>query len=160
GGEVLSSGSPDFLARHLRECVVQSGMPPSWRFMNTDYMYFSESGPVEFSNLNIPRIGDVAFDAVRYVDQIVAGFEDAYRVLVAHRGELLSERGPLVAFEHQATRFVLRNTRLYRMLIDQSPQPKYLRSESVFTEYFDSLIRKLPAQTYGWSPEKVWKTEM
>src|SRR5262249_42620754 len=77
-----------------------------------------------------------------------------------HRDELWSESGPLSLFRHQNTRFVLRNTRLYRTLLDQSLQPEYLQSEHTFEQYFEDLIQKLPAQAYGWFPDRVWRSEI
>ena len=187
GGEVLSSGSPDFLMRHLRHCVMQSGMLPTWEpisethavnpsafarmdsssitkpewcYMNSDYIYYGEPRRVTFSNSNFLRIGSHAVDATNYMDHIIRGFEEAYRLLLVHRDELLAESGPLALFRHQTTRFVLRNTRLYRMLIEHSLQPEHLKSEASFRSYFEGLIRQLPAQTYRWNPQIVWNAEL
>jgi lantibiotic modifying enzyme len=58
---------------------------------------------------------------------IETGFISAYRFIESQREALLSDSGPLSAFEHCAIRIVLRDTALYFQLLRHSIDPAVLR---------------------------------
>jgi lantibiotic modifying enzyme len=62
-----------------------------------------------------------------YASVIEAGFVSAYRFIERQREALLSECGPLAAFERCPIRIVLRDTALYFQLLRQSIDPAVLR---------------------------------
>ena len=187
GGQALSAASPEFLARYLAESVIQSGMLPSWetldenqpvnagglgcadgvsatrpgwRYTNTDYMYFGELERVERRHTNIPVLGGRHVSAAGYLDEIIAGFEQTYRALLEHRGELLSDCGPLAIFRGRPVRFVLRNTRIYQMMIELALHPEYLRDEKSFRGCLNEMIPLLPAWALAIDPKPIWDAEV
>lgn len=76
---------------------------------------------------NRPMVEGVAADAYAHADDIVAGFVTTYRTLVANRNDLLAPGGPVDAFSIEEVRVVLRATRLYGQLLQESYHPDALR---------------------------------
>jgi len=70
-----------------------------------------EYDPVEYPILVRPLLDGRAVQAEAYAEDVVAGFRDTYRLLLKHRGELLSNAGPLAVFQRAESRFLMRNTR-------------------------------------------------
>lgn len=86
-----------------------------------------------------PTLRGGAVDAAGYTDAIVAGFTEVYRLLLDHRDALLVEGGPVDRFAGDEIRVILRPTRLYTMLLEESWHPDALRSALDADRLFDRL---------------------
>lgn len=80
-------------------------------------------------------------DAVLHVDALVAGFRAGYDVIVRHRGELTGPGGLLARFAEDVTRVVLRPTRWYTTLLDESTHPDLLRDARDRDRLLDDMCR-------------------
>ena len=78
------------------------------------------------------------------VDAVAAGFAKAYRALLAYRGELLSEDGPIARFHGDEIRIVLRHTMVYTRLLSESYHPDVLRDALDRDRLFDLLWADVP----------------
>jgi lantibiotic modifying enzyme len=65
-----------------------------------------------------------------HISTIEKGFVSAYRFIEGQRDALLSDGGPLAAFERSAIRVVLRDTSLYFQLLRHSIDPSILRDSA------------------------------
>lgn len=66
-------------------------------------------------------------DVAEHVESLLDGFTRMYRLLAAHRRELVAAKGPLAAFRRDPIRVVLRETRTYGVLLFESYHPDVLR---------------------------------
>ncbi|MCA9656465.1 MAG: type 2 lantipeptide synthetase LanM family protein [Myxococcales bacterium] len=89
---------------------------------------------------NVPRLGEVVVSPNDHVDELVRGFEAAYRLLLHHRATLLDPQGPLASFRGSPVRFVHRNTRIYGTILRHSLEPRFLR---------DGLSRSIELEILG-----------
>jgi type 2 lantibiotic biosynthesis protein LanM len=96
--------------------------------------------------LNRPTLGGVPVNPLRYVESILAGFTDTYRLLLHHRDELLSADGPLRRFGDVPIRAVLRPTRHYALIHAESYHPDVLRDALERDRLLDRLWVAVPAQ--------------
>ena len=62
---------------------------------------------------NVPRLAGEPVRAQQHVGALATGFADAYRLLLAHRDELLAPGGELAAFGNVPIRLILRPTKVY-----------------------------------------------
>ncbi len=88
---------------------------------------------------NLPTVGGRAPRVEDHVEEVVAGFEATYRLLIEHRADLLAASGPLAAFATDKIRVVLRNTRTYSMLLNESFHPDVLRDAEDRARLFERL---------------------
>ena len=65
------------------------------------------------SGPNAPRLRGEPVRPHEHVDDLATGFADAYRLLLAHRDELLAPGAALAAFADVPIRFILRPTKVY-----------------------------------------------
>lgn len=81
---------------------------------------FSESSknrPIEDGNDKI---------VLEYLPEIINGFKEIYILVLKHKEELLSSKGPLYYFKNDRTRVILRSTQIYSTFLDSSYHPDYL----------------------------------
>jgi type 2 lantibiotic biosynthesis protein LanM len=91
------------------------------------------------SGKNRPVLEGREIDVADHIDDVVAGFRDVYRLLTAHRTELLDADGPIARFATDPVRVVLRSTRLYGMLLEAGFHPDFLRDALDRDRLFDRL---------------------
>lgn len=114
---------------------------PIWEGAGTDGMHFGRR-PTEFpAGHNRPTLNGVDADVTDYVDSVVRGFSAMYRLILEHRGALLSPDGPLARFAEDEVRVILRPSQTYSMLIHESFHPDMLRNEMARARLFDRLKR-------------------
>ncbi len=119
---------------------------PQLRGIGTDQMQFSsERVPLPVSQ-HRPHLHDQDVDTLEYRDCIISGFISAYRVLLAHREELLQEILP--RFADDKVRCVLRPTRAYDILLNGSFHPNILRDALECDRLFDRLWMSVEEQPY------------
>lgn len=116
---------------------------PKFHNINTDNMSLSYESTKIPSSANVPSLKGVTLSPNDYVEELVDGFQQMYRFLVAHRESLLALNGPLAALAHQQVRFIFRPTRVYGYVLYNTLQPKYLRDGVERSIEFDVLSRAL-----------------
>jgi type 2 lantibiotic biosynthesis protein LanM len=92
-----------------------------WANANSDYMRLQTRDMELPATHNQVSLQGQTSGAERYVDEIVKGFEQGYRFLLAHRDELLE--GPLAEWTSLPLRAVLRATRAYATLMSSALSP-------------------------------------
>ena len=112
---------------------------PNWEARGTDHVHLGmksiEVPPAE----NRPSLRGAEVDALDFEPAIVRGFERAYRLLRAHRGELLGPSGPIGRFAGDEVRVILRPTMAYSNLLAQSHHPDMLRDALDRDRFLDRL---------------------
>ena len=116
-----------------------------WRHLNTDLMKLAEKQVEVEEKANIPRVNGVNQYARDFVPDITAGFEAAYRILLAGRKSLLRTNGILEQLRDQRVRFLFRQTNLYATLLERALHPAYLRAGAARFVQLDVLSRPLLA---------------
>jgi len=107
---------------------------------------------VQGDNANLPTVGGVPMPVNDFLDDLFAGFRQAYAVVGRHRAELLAEGGPLRAFARAECRLVLRNTLDYTVLLQELRHPRYLSDALRHSECLDRLwLSRCPR----YSPEVI-----
>jgi type 2 lantibiotic biosynthesis protein LanM len=76
-----------------------------------------------------------------HVEDILAGFTEAYELCARHSAALLAVDGPLAAFAHDRVRVILRSTAEYALLRDTGHHPDVLRDGLDTERHFDRLWR-------------------
>lgn len=97
---------------------------------------------VEFSvpkKKNVPTVDGEAQYVGAFVDELLMGFEDAYRRISHKKAELTCSGGPLDLDEPKPVRVILRETLKYAMLHLESTHPSLVRDWAVRERYFDRL---------------------
>ncbi|MEQ9481960.1 type 2 lanthipeptide synthetase LanM family protein [Coleofasciculus sp. F4-SAH-05] len=100
---------------------------PKWENINTDRMVLTHETAKMSSQTNAPSLAGIIQAPSEYVNELVDGFEQKYRFLVAHREALLATDGPLAALSHQRVRCLFRSTQVYASVLQKSLHPQYLR---------------------------------
>jgi len=110
-----------------------------WEAEGTDAMHAVRERPTMRGGRNRPLLEGAEAEAGAYRAEISRGFEEIYRLLVAHRRDLLAPDGPLARFAGDEVRAVLRPTRAYGLLLDESFHPDFLRDAIDRDLFFDRL---------------------
>ncbi|HWK51744.1 MAG TPA: type 2 lanthipeptide synthetase LanM family protein, partial [Steroidobacter sp.] len=112
---------------------------PTWAAAGTDDMHLVRQQGTFHGSPNRPRIDGRDVDPCEYMEDIVAGFEQIYRVLMEYRLELLDAKGPIAQFADDEVRVLLRATRTYARVIQESFHPDVLRDALDRDQLFDAL---------------------
>lgn len=83
-------------------------------------------------------------DPVDYIDALLEGFSATYKVLLEHRAELLSDQGPLAPFRDDSVRAIVRPTRFYGLLLNESSHPDMARDGLEWEQLLDRLWTGVP----------------
>lgn len=134
--------SPDFL--------------PYWQERGTDVMRLGrrqlEMGP----SSNRPVLGGAAVEVSDHVEDLAEGFSRAYRLLAERGHELLADGGPLARMAVDEVRVIMRPTRTYALLLQESFHPFLLRDALERDRHFDNLWQGIE---YSAAHEKVTAAE-
>ena len=76
---------------------------------------------------NLAKLDGEALTLDRYADDVVQGFDEMYRFLMAQRDALLAAEGPLRLLGRESVRFVFRATRVYAWIQGRILSPESLR---------------------------------
>ncbi|MCC7044010.1 MAG: type 2 lantipeptide synthetase LanM family protein [Acidobacteria bacterium] len=98
-----------------------------WRGCGTDALHVVDQSTFAVAGTHQVIVDGVVQDPGEYADDLVAGFSQAYRFLLANRDELLTRPGPLDAFAACFVRVLPRPTNQYAMLGHLLATPKYQR---------------------------------
>lgn len=95
---------------------------------DTERMRFVYAYADAMSTAHRVRLDGVVIEPVQHVDAIETGLTRMYDFLIAHREALGAVSGPLHAFADDDARFIVRATRTYASLLQNSLHPDLLRS--------------------------------
>jgi type 2 lantibiotic biosynthesis protein LanM len=110
--------------------------------------------PVETATQpNVPILDGRPVEPWGYREEVVAGFEEMYALLLHHRRELLAPQGPLPGIARHKTRLVFRSTASYRRLLERSLQPESCRDPAVRSSRLNALAEVYLA---GEGPSPAW----
>lgn len=109
----------------------------TWTGSGTDEMRVVKEQVELQGQRNRPRLNGRDVATHTYCEQIITGFTRTYKLLMAHRDELLAQLLP--RFAHDEIRFIARATRLYGMLLSESFHPNMLRDALQRDRCFDRL---------------------
>jgi type 2 lantibiotic biosynthesis protein LanM len=98
-----------------------------WREVNTDAMRWEEVEARSPGMANLPLFDGDERLPYPFGGELAEGFEEAYRFLISHRGEMLREDGPLAPFAGQTSRVVLRPSSLYVRVLSRLALPRFQR---------------------------------
>jgi type 2 lantibiotic biosynthesis protein LanM len=97
------------------------GRTMHWQQTNTDAMRYDMVMVEQAASTQVPP-------SEPYLDDLIKGFEQTYRLLLEQRDNLLGEEGPLRRFANLPVRFMIRPTRIYGVLLLNGYHPRYLRN--------------------------------
>lgn len=124
-----------------------------WQNTNTDTMVLAyERVRTRLSN-NLPSLRGVDLTAGAYTAEIVAGFSDMYRSLIANRELLLNGDSPFTRLAHQRVRVLFRPSQVYASLLNETLSPASLRSGPDYSIAFEALCSSLleaASKPHGW----------
>ncbi len=112
---------------------------PQWEARGTDNIHLDKRTVEIPAAQNRPSLRGAEVDVLAFEAAIASGFERTYRLLGAHRAELLDPSGPLFAFADTEVRVILRPTTAYNNLLVQSFHPDMLRDALDRDRFFDRL---------------------
>jgi type 2 lantibiotic biosynthesis protein LanM len=119
-----------------------------WTRTGTDEMRAIRERVPMAGGRNRPQLDGKDVEAALYIDDMAAGFRDAYRLLMRRREELLAPGSPAARFAGDPVRAVLRPTQVYGLLLSESFHPDVLRDALDRDLLFDRLwvgIEEQPA---------------
>jgi len=114
---------------------------PKWNNINTDNMILEYEYLKTQAVTNLPFLNAADLALNDYVEDIVEGFQQMYRLLIKHRLMLLAPNSPLTALANQQIRFVFRPTKIYSFISAAALNPKFLRDGAEQSIQLDILSR-------------------
>ena len=100
---------------------------PYWEGAGTDEMRLARKRMAMPGSLNRPNLDGAEINVLDHVESITSGFTTIYQLLLEHRAELLADAGPLARFADDEVRVILRATKTYARLLEESFHPDMLR---------------------------------
>ena len=88
---------------------------------------------------NRPTLDGEEVDVADHIQEVDEGFHEIYELMVRDREALLAREGPMARFAGDATRAVLRSTRGYGLLLEDSFHPDFLRDALDRDRFLDRL---------------------
>ena len=143
GGVSVGLGGVDISGVGTKPGQKTSVGMPTWEGEGTDALRFTRKVVELPPGHNRATLRGADVDVVELVDDIVAGFIDAYRLVVASREELLAEGGPIARFAGDEIRLIVRSTQRYALLRYESRHPNVLRDPADRDRGFDRLSREV-----------------
>lgn len=138
---------------------------PRFERRQTDEMHVVYGKVQMGKSHNLPSLGDGPADLREADGAFVAGFDQAYRIAMASRDELLAPRGVVEAFRDDHVRFVPRATYEYASLLSDSFHPALLRDAARRDFHFDMLWQVVPEQIFlgdivGSEQQDLWQGDI
>lgn len=130
---------------------------PYWESAGTDLMHIARKRMAIPGGQNRPTWAGGEINVLNYSEALVQGFASVYHTLLRHRSELLAEDGPLASFGDVEVRVILRPTKVYAQLLNESYHPNMLRNALDRDRFFDRLwvdIERQPKLARVFSAER------
>ena len=105
----------------------------------TDRMRFVRKRMEMSESSNLPKLDNREVNILNYLESIIDGFTNYYKLLRKHSAELISEHGFLNRFTNDEIRVILRPTRYYDLLLKESFYPDLLRNALDRDLFFERL---------------------
>lgn len=121
---------------------------PTWEATGTDEMRMVRKRVEMPGGVNRPSLNGSEVNPLDYSSSFVKGFTSLYRLLVKHRAELLADDGPMARFAADEVRFIVRPTRTYSLLLNESFHPDVLRNALDRDRFFDRLWVGIESRPY------------
>jgi type 2 lantibiotic biosynthesis protein LanM len=121
---------------------------PDWESAGTDQIRLVRRRLRLPPSDNHPRLSGQEIEAagvLQYGEEILAGFTAAWRLLAAHREELLAPGGLIDRFANDEVRAILRPTMSYVRLLQESCHPHVLQTALERDRLYDRLWEAAPA---------------
>lgn len=100
---------------------------PNWEAVNTDEMRLNyQTGTIPVK-ANVLILDGKALSPNDYLDELIQGFEQMYRLLMARRTDLLDTNSPWRNLASQRVRFIFRSTQIYGTILLKTLSPNLLR---------------------------------
>lgn len=112
---------------------------PRWEAGRSDLMNLTPTRATLAPAENRPSLRGNDVDMLDFAPFLEKGFEDVYRVILANRTDLLSQRGALAAFAGAEVRSIFRPSRIYGLLLQVAFHPDYLQDALQRDRLFDKL---------------------
>jgi type 2 lantibiotic biosynthesis protein LanM len=139
GGELEMSGLGG------KEEQLTSRAIPQLEGLGTDELRLVRNRIAMPAGANRPTLGGKPVSPCEHVESLIEGFERTWRLLVEHRAALLHETGPLQRFASDEVRVVMRPTRTYGLLLQESYHPYLLGNALDRDRHFDRLWAEVKA---------------
>lgn len=97
-----------------------------WTNLNTDAMDFEYHQRNKNPEKNYPTYRNNPAPPSQFVEDIIAGFDDAYDIIMSSQSEIKERISSM--FQGITVRKILQGTTLYQLLLDTVSSPEYLRS--------------------------------
>lgn len=130
---------------------------PFWESTGTDQMHIARKRVTMPGGQNRPTCAGDEVNLLNFSESLVQGFASVYHTLLRHRGELLAEDGPLAGFGDVEVRVILRPTKIYGQLLNESYHPNMLRNALDRDRFIDRLwvdIERQPKLARVFSAER------
>lgn len=118
---------------------------PFWEGIATDEMRLSRKKTQLEPDQNQPRLRDKAVNVLNYCEEIITGFSNIYELFREQKEQLITI---LNSFKEDEVRVVLRPTRSYALLLQESYHPDVLRNALDRDLLFERLWRGIKNKPY------------
>ncbi len=112
---------------------------PMWQGTGTDAISLIRKELEMAPSANRPSLNGEDVPLLEYIDDILAGFENLYGLLLRFREDLMEDGGILAEFSCVAVRSIFRLTQFYSLLLTESFHPDLLRDASERDRLFARL---------------------
>ncbi|MDJ0734840.1 MAG: type 2 lanthipeptide synthetase LanM family protein [Nostocaceae cyanobacterium] len=122
------------VGKQFWDSVVRTGILPRWNFLENGCIAYQNNALSRCQNhpspalTNVPMLNAIPLEAGDYLDEILWGFEQMYRLLISRQHILLAEHSPLAAFQNVQVRFMFRMSQVYGKILEHIQHPKWLRN--------------------------------
>ena len=99
---------------------LSADVVPQWEDIGTDTMRFTRKRVAVADGVNRPLLNGVEVDTTEHGDDLVDGFTQTYQLLLRHRDALVAADGPLSCFDADEVRVIVRPTRIYAKMLEDS----------------------------------------
>lgn len=152
--EILSKNAQVNLSKELKSSVLYTLMLPS-KLNNikgagkidisglgdNNFDENLASSGYNFSSENVPLLNGSKVSSLEFLEDIIKGFKDMYSIFENNKNEIVLNNSLLASFGDTMARQVLRATNTYVRLLNNSYNPKYLKSVKEQEKLFNFLYQ-------------------
>ncbi len=128
-----------------------------WLDINTDRMRREYIDRKNNPSPNVARYNGLILSVNDYKDDVIKGFEDAYKLIMNNRDEFLGDNGPLKKAGGIRMRYLTRQSQVYADMIDRLRSPGLMRDGAAFSIEIEGLAKPFLNNAAEDRVEAVWK---